>query len=336
MNRKKGFTLLELMVTLCIFLILSVMISAILIQGQRILVSVDNGAKIQNEVRTALLKIQTEAQNSDEVIINNKFGEFNGNQWILDNSSSSSRELLRFINDGEDTAKVYVEVNDGNKHQLVEFSVNKISNQIIDNSKNILISNIDGDDANSIGLDVEVINDSKGNKINELVTINCSNIISGSKVNDSEYLSSFTRSRDNIININIGDGNQTENEKPDGNDNITNGTENEDKNNNQIISDNFVLNFEITGDWGSGANWQMEIINNTGRNINVESIAFDFEKQIIACYQGEFNSIGAGRYQIINYNWSSYIEKGKSLYIYGQSIGNIANKTLGNVEIKFR
>ena len=102
------------------------------------------------------------------------------------------------------------------------------------------------------------------------------------------------------------------------------------------ISDNFVLNFEITGDWGSGANWQMEIINNTGRNINVESIAFDFEKQITACYQGEFNSIGAGRYQIINYNWSSYIEKGKSLYIYGQSIGNIANKTLGNVEIKFR
>ena len=50
-----------LVVTLSIFLILSVMINAILIQGQRILVRVDNGAKIQNEVRTALLKIQTEA-----------------------------------------------------------------------------------------------------------------------------------------------------------------------------------------------------------------------------------------------------------------------------------
>ena len=46
MNRKKGFTLLELMVTLCIFLILSVMISAILIQGQKILLRIDNGSII--------------------------------------------------------------------------------------------------------------------------------------------------------------------------------------------------------------------------------------------------------------------------------------------------
>ena len=132
-----------LVVTLSIFLILSVMINAILIQGQRILVRVDNGAKIQNEVRTALLKIQTEAQKSDEVIISDKFASFNYNQWILNDASSSARELLRLINDGEDHDKVYVEVNEDDKHQLIEFSINKLTNVVIHNSKNVLISSIE-------------------------------------------------------------------------------------------------------------------------------------------------------------------------------------------------
>ena len=107
------------------------MISAILIQGQRILVSVDNGAKIQNEVRTALLKIQTEAQKADEVIISNKFGVFYGNKWILSDSSNSARELLRVINNEDDNVRVYVEVNDGDKHQLVEFIIDELTNEMV-------------------------------------------------------------------------------------------------------------------------------------------------------------------------------------------------------------
>ena len=312
-----------LVVTLSIFLILSVMISAILIQGQRILVRVDNGAKIQNEVRTALLKIQTEAQKSDEVIISDKFGSFNYNQWILNDASSSARELLRLINDGEDHDKVYVEVNEDDKHQLIEFSINKLTNEIIHNSKNVLISSIEGNDVNTISLDVQEISDSKGNKINKLVTINCSNIVSGSVLNESDYLISFIRGRENIININIGNGNETgdnsgnsdeNNNSEMGGDGETEGGESS----GSIIDTDLIVNFQVTEDWGSGASWQMEIINNTGKDINIESIAFDFEKQITACYQGEFNSLGNGRYKITNYDWSSYIGKGQTLYIGGQ------------------
>lgn len=344
MNRKKAFTLLELMVTLSIFLILSVMISAILIQGQRILARVDNGAKIQNEVRTALLKIQTEAQKSDEVIISNKLGSFNYNQWILNDNNGSARELLRLINDGEDHDKVYVEVNEDDKHQLIEFSINKLTNEIIHNSKNVLISSIEGNDVNTISLDVQEISDSKGNKINELVTINCSNIVSGSVLNESDYLISFIRGRENIININVGNGNETGNDSGNSNnnnDNITNGTGSDgetegDESSGSIIDTDLIVNFQVIQDWGSGASWQMEIINNTGKDIKIESIAFDFEKLITECYQGSINRLENGRYQIINYDWSSYIGKGQTLYIGGQSIGGIVNKRVENVEIKFK
>lgn len=278
MIRKKGFTLLELMVTLSIFLILSVMISAILIQGQRILASIDNGAKIQDEVRTALLKIQTEAQKADEVIISDKFGSFNYNQWILSDANSSARELLRFINDGEDNAKVYVEVNENDKHQLIEFSINKLTNEIIDNSKNVLISSIEGNDANTISLDVEEISDSKGNKINELVTINCSNIINGNEVNDSEYLISFTRSRENIININIGNNNENVTESPDENNGGGNGSEDSNENNNGGLGGEaqqlLKVELELTNKWEDKGQWKINITNNTGKDINGWSISF--------------------------------------------------------------
>lgn len=234
-----------------------------------------------------------------------------------------------------------MEVNEDDKHQLIEFSINKLTNEIIHNSKNVLISSIEGNDVNTISLDVQEISDSKGNKINKLVTINCSNIVSGSVLNESDYLISFIRGRENIININIGNGNETgdnsgnsdeNNNSEMGGDGETEGGESS----GSIIDTDLIVNFQVTEDWGSGASWQMEIINNTGKDINIESIAFDFEKQITACYQGEFNSLGNGRYKITNYDWSSYIWKGQTLYIGGQSIGGIVNKRVENVEIKFK
>lgn len=165
--------------------------------------------------------------------------------------------------------------------------------------------------------------------------------MSGSVLNESDYLISFIRGRENIININIGNGNETgdnsgnsdeNNNSEMGGDGETEGGESS----GSIIDTDLIVNFQVTEDWGSGASWQMEIINNTGKDINIESIAFDFEKQITACYQGEFNSLGNGRYKITNYDWSSYIGKGQTLYIGGQSIGGIVNKRVENVEIKFK
>lgn len=271
MIRKKGFTLLELMVTLSIFLILSIMISAILIQGQRILASVDRKSKTQDEVRTTFLKIQADVKKSDEIIISDKFGSFNYNQWILRDDNKSARELLRFINDGNNNAKVYVEINENDKHQLIEFSINKLTNEIIDNSKNVLISNIEGNGANTINLYVEDISDSNGNKINELVTINCSNIINN-KVNNSEYLFSFTRSKENNININI---NNNENITENPNENNNNGSLGEESQ--KLLK----IKFELTNKWENGGQWKINITNNTDKDINGWSISFYSNNDII-------------------------------------------------------
>ena len=328
MIRKKGFTLLELMVTLSIFLILSVMISAILIQGQRILASIDNGAKIQDEVRTALLKIQTEAQKADEVIISDKFGSFNYNQWILSDANSSARELLRFINDGEDNEKVYVEVNENDKHQLIEFSINKLTNEIIDNSKNILISSIEGNDANTINLDVEEISDSKGNKINELVTINCSNIINGNQVNTSEYLISFTRSRENVININMGNNNENVTESPDENNGSGNEIEDSNENNNGGLGGEaqqlLKVELELMNKWEDKGQWKINITNNTGKDINGWSISF-YSNNTITTWPNwasiEVESDGLIKLYNSKDSWKGKIGVGQTIDIQGDYYG---------------
>lgn len=328
MIRKKGFTLLELMVTLSIFLILSVMISAILIQGQRILSSVDNGAKVQDEVRTALLKIQTEAQKADEVIISDTFGSFNYNQWILNDVDSSARELLRFINYGEDNAKVYVEVNENDKHQLIEFSINKLTNEIIDNSKNVLISSIEGNDANTISLDVEEISDSKGNKINELVTVNCSNVVNGNKTNENDYLISFTRSRENVININIGNNDENVTESPDENNAGGNGSEDSNENNNGGLGEEdqqlLKVELELTNKWGDKGQWKINITNNTGKDINGWSISF-YSNNTITPWPNwasiEVESDGLVKLYNSKDSWKGKIGVGQTIDIQGDYYG---------------
>lgn len=300
MNRKKAFTLLELMVTLSIFLILSVMVSSILIQGQRILAKVNSGSIIQDEVRTALLKIQTEAQNSDEVIINNKFGSFDENKWIVNGVGSSARELVRFINNEEENAKVYVEVNENNEHQLIEFSINKSTNEIIDNNKNVLISRIEGNNANTVTLDVEEISDSKGNKINELVTINCSNVINGNNLNDSDYLITFTRGRENVININVG------------------------SNESEELGRELEFESVVTGKWNNEGEWKINLTNNTENDIKAWSITIKSNINITVWDGwGKVDKIEGGLYKLYNEenSWKAPIKSGETIEIKGNYSG---------------
>lgn len=348
MKRKKAFTLLELMVTISIFLLLSVLISAILIQGQTILTRVDNSSTIQNEVRTALLKIQTEAQKADEVIINNKFGAFYGDKWILNDSSSSARELLRVINNEEDSAKVYVEVNDGDKHQLVEFIINNLTNEIVNSSKNVLISNIEGNDANTISLNVEEINDSKGNKINELVTINCSNIIRGSKVNENEYLITFTRSTDNTINIEIGQGNETEgvgNGTGDvgmgGSNDEDNNIENDNSSNSEFENnweddwerDGIIINYDFRNQ-----EWVINIQNNSEFNIwEWEVIVTLSNGKVISYYNGNVENLESNSYKIYTNNfYEKEIKKGATKELKGQMTGQSGTDVISDIKFRYK
>lgn len=349
MKKKKGFTLLELMVTLSILLILSVMISVMLIQSQKILIGVDNKSKIQDEVRTALLKIQTNAQKADKIIVNDKYAVVNSNKWELSDDNTSARELLRIINnDEEDIAKVYAEVNYNNEHQLVEFDINKSTHKIISNSKNVLISKIEGEGVNTIDVKLEDVIDSNDKKINELVTINCSKIVKGNKINENDYLISFNNEGNNVINIEI-EGSSGNNQGNGNNNNNSNNGNDLDNNNNSgndntvgggsdniIITDNhFAVSFEITGDWGAGADWKIKIVNNSGKDVKIESLSFNFEKPITVCWSGKFISLENNMYKLMPDKWEWYLAKGQSLDINGQSIGGILNKRIDNVEIKF-
>lgn len=351
MKRKKGFTLLELMVTLSILLILSVMISAILIQSQRILIGVDNKSKIQDEVRTALLKIQTNAQKADEIIVNDKYAVISSNKWELSDNNTSSRELLRIINDDkENIAKVYAEVNYNDNHQLVEFDINKSTHEIINSSKNVLISKIEGEGVNTIDVKLEDVIDSNKKKINELVTINCSKIVKGNKINESDYLISFNNEGNNVINIEIGgnsgnnQGNGNNNNNSNNGNDLDNGNNNSGNDNNQggnldnsiITNNNFVISFEVLEDWGKLANWKIKIVNNTGIDVKIESISFNFEKPITVCWSGNFTCLGNNMYKLTPSQWEWYLQKGQSLEINGQCQGGIVNKKIDNVEVKLK
>lgn len=205
MKKKKGFTLLELMVTLSILSILSLMISTILIQSQKILIRTDKNSQIQNEVRTTLFKIQRESEDYNLVTVSNKYGLFNNNKWEIIEGTSSAREILRFSNEESDVTKIYVEAYENNVHKLIEFKINKITNEIIADSTNILISNIEGNDVDKIKVYNENIYNSNNEIISELITINCSSIIKGNIKNETEYIISF--SKNSAINIEVIDGN---------------------------------------------------------------------------------------------------------------------------------
>ena len=297
-RNKKAFTLIELMVTLAIFSVVVVLISAILMQGQIILSKVNNRTIIQDEIRTALLKIQSEAQNSSEAIVNNKFGKFSNNKWLLDSTDNTARELVRFIKEGEDTSKVYVEFNDGNKHQLIEFSINKTTNEIVENSTNILINEIDGSDADSISVNVEDINDSNGNKINDLVTINCSSIVKGEDINESDYLISFINKNENVINIGIGNisgSGQGSGSTNDNNNNSGSNIEIEDTLDNNWVydwkADGVEIKYNIESSWNDGTNnitkYNIEIKNNTGYLLWDWQLGLNLiNAEITECYGG--------------------------------------------------
>lgn len=352
MKRKKGFTLLELMVTLSILLILSVMISAILIQSQRILIGVDNKSKIQDEVRTALLKIQTNAQKADEIIVNDKYAVVSSNKWELSDDKTSARELLRIINDDkENIAKVYAEVNYNDNHQLVEFDINKSTHEIINSSKNVLISKIEGEGVNTIDVKLEDVIDSNKKKINELVTINCSKIVKGNKINENDYLISFNNEGNNVINIEIGgnsgnnQGNGNNNNNSNNGNDLDNGNNNSGNDNNQggnldnsiITNNNLVVSFEVK-EWlgGNGADWKIRILNNNGIDVKIESISFNFEKPITVCWSGNFTCLGNNMYKLTPSQWEWYLQRGQSLEINGQCQGGIVNKRIDNVEIKLK
>lgn len=323
MKKKNAFTLLELMVTLSIFSILSLMITAMLIQSQKILARADSGSTIQNEVRTALLKIQSEAKKYDEVVVNNKFGIFNGDKWESVEGDTSARELLRFINDEEDIAKVYVEVNEDNKHQLVEFNINKLTNEIVDSSKSVLIDNIIGDDANSI-----LVHLYESDNYNKLITIDCSSMITEDNINKTSYIASFSKNVDNDIDI---PNDSSETDGDDGNDGTSGGSNvDEESDEDGWYENGKEYGVEITLDYNEGYNegdWTINITNNSNFDIFGWEVLVKLDNgSIKSYYNGQVENLESNIYKIYSNDfYQAEIKKGESKWLNGKFSGQMTN-----------
>lgn len=92
------------------------------------------------------------------------------------------------------------------------------------------------------------------------------------------------------------------------------------------------IDFEVTSDWGSGANWSMTITNKTGKNISGWEVNFSFDKKIIQCWDAVLSSSG-DTYKISNPTWGGTLKKDESIKIGGSCDGNSKNLKLKDKKI---
>lgn len=359
-RKKKAFTLIELMATLTIFSIAMIIVSAVLIQGQNLLNKINNRSAIQNEIRTAMTIIESEVNSADEILLEKGMWYLNQGEWIFNTSninlsesgeSAIGKELVRFIDKYSNIIKVYIEENDGSgKNRLIELQFNDTNNSYVvvnENDSRVLIKDIKSNSPYEYLIKIKNQNNSNSSG-NNLILLSFEDIINETEGVRYDYFVTLSNEKNNDIEIDINNNNNGStggigtgdidsgvNDKENNNESDIKDDE-QDNTIGKIEDDNFIITFTVSGDWGEGANWQIEIVNKTQSNVKIESISFGFEKEIKVCYQGAVTNLGNGRYKITNYDWVPIIQSNGNFIIYGQSIGGIENKQINDVEIKFK
>lgn len=112
--------------------------------------------------------------------------------------------------------------------------------------------------------------------------------------------------------------------------------DNEENINEEVMNNNldgFNINFEVTSDWTSGANWSMTIENNSGNDISSWKVSFDFDKKLSQCWEGVLASSG-NTYTISNPSWGGSIKDGSSITVNGACEGNSKDLKIKNIKIE--
>ena len=91
------------------------------------------------------------------------------------------------------------------------------------------------------------------------------------------------------------------------------------------------VDFFVTFDWGSGANYEIVITNNTDADITNWELSFDFDKKINTMPDANIASNG-NSYTITPKAWNSTIKKGEKLTLSGSCEGYVNNIMLKNVK----
>lgn len=190
--KKRGFTLIEVMTTLLIFSVALLLLISNLFQYESIIKKIQSRNIIQNEVRNMILSLQKELNNENEIIVNNSYGTFKDDKWLLDNTNNMARELLRVIKSDKKISTIYVEINIKANHKFIKFDIDD-NNNIVKDSIKILINKINGNDSNAITI---FENDN-------FITINCTKVVNSNDINELDYLTTIKKKKEILIEKNI-------------------------------------------------------------------------------------------------------------------------------------
>ena len=171
MKNKKGFTLIELMVTISITLLVITMVGTVFVQGYTILNRTDNKSAIQDEVRNAIMRIESEASKTNKIKVRNS-------DSINRYNNKEAKELLYL--EKIDERVVYLEVvedSTNNINQLIEV---KLNNDESFKEEKILLSTIQGDSVNKFSLTSTI----EG----KIININFNRIIKGNQISGENYI----------------------------------------------------------------------------------------------------------------------------------------------------
>ena len=298
MKRKKGFTLIELMVTLSISLIVMTMIGAIFIQGYTIMNITNNKSAIQDEIRNAIMNIETQVLNSENIKIRTS-------DAITTYNGKDAREILYVKNETEYI--VYLEVIESDRANYLVEVVLGLDNSI--KSEKILLNNIKADANNRFTLQVS--------DTDKVININFKDVFRGNQLSGEDYILTIPKERNKDITVDL-EGNTPEipvdpsnpvaPEEPD-----------------EIIPDNGMLDvdFKISNSWDGGANYIITLTNNTSNEIIAWELIFESDVEFTSCPNGVFEKISDNKFKIKSNQNSGVIEVNKSIQIEGQCRGYI-------------
>lgn len=96
------------------------------------------------------------------------------------------------------------------------------------------------------------------------------------------------------------------------------------------------VDFKVTADWGTGANWSITLTNTSGKDINGWEVEFTSPININQCWDCTFTSLGNGKYKISNPAWGGALKKDGSVTITGACAGGSQGKSIEVTSIKVK
>lgn len=329
MKKQRGFTLIELMATIAIFLVATLIISGVFIQGYRIFNRTENFSAIEDEFRNAILNIETtmKAHRESEIVVyekNNKRITLNSRDYPKEKQQSLICVLPKSI--AEKTIYIQAE-NLSGITQLLEVKFKDSDNdKFLDTNTGSQVS-ITSDDIKVL---INKIDTTTGNVVvknnNGIVSITVPGISKGNQVASNAYSASFSANENKDINMSINEGGET---APPGGDGDGSGGIPPDGNGEL---EGIEIEFISKNSWGQGndynEDWAIKIINNSGKDLWDWQLITQFNTgRIINFWNGTLTDMGNNKFKMFTPIFNDkLIKNGTVKVINGQIKGESISK----------